>query len=285
MTLCIAWKNSNNMMFASDSRFSNGDGGYVDIGVKIMQIPVTIINPIPVETGVVETIYKHNLGMCYCGDAVDALLIKETVSEVLDNLQYIPYYGDFSLCGICNVIKKFLDNTCRLLKEGMGKQREIEIEFLIGGYCPLELRLMAYKFEIIDHGERCETMFEEVLEDDTEIITMGSGKEIADQIIIDNGIEPGHELLKVLRDVCRDDSIESVGGYLQFGHFQDNNFKIKGVIDYRVLSNGQVESIFAYRGTILYDEDFQAEELNYHVTTEFIDPFRDELDQHYELDI
>jgi hypothetical protein len=279
MTLCIAWKNGQNIRFASDSRISTDDDHYADIGIKVMQIPVTIKNPIPVETGIEEVIYNYKLGMCYCGDTINAFLIKETIAEVLQNLQLLPGYTDFSLKGICNVIIKFLENSSDHLRDGM--DWDPDVEFLIGGYCPENLKVMVYKFQLVDYGDHYETICDEVLEDDDDMIIMGSGTDKAEELIANGNIQPGNKLLKVLRDVCKDDTVPSVGGHLQYGQFDDNNFRILGIADYKILPSGEIEYIYAYRGTVFFKDKFEATETDYHIATVFSMPFQDEIDEYW----
>ena len=279
MTLCIAWKNNDNIRFSSDSRISTDDDEFADVGIKVMEIPVKINNPIPVETGIEEIIYNHTLGMCYCGDTTNALLIKETIAEVLQRLQLLPGYTDFSLNGICKVIKKFFEHTSNQLKQGMNL--DSDVEFLIGGYCPNEQKVLVYKFELVDYGDHYESICDEVLQGDNDFILLGSGSDKAQEIINANNILPGNRLLKVLRDVCRNESVPSVGGYLQYGQFKDNNFKIFGIADYSINSLGEFEYIYAYRGTVLYKDKFESDENDYHIATDFIMPFEDEINNYW----
>lgn len=280
MTLCIAWKNGDFIRFASDSRISlDDDDHYADIGIKIMEIPVRIKNPIPSETGIEEIIYEHKLGMCYSGDTTNAFLIKETVAEVLQRLQLRPGYTDFSLKGICKVITKFLENISDQLKQGI--DWDSDVEFIIGGFCPDKQKVLVFKFELVDYGDHYETICDEVLEDDNDLMLMGSGSEKAEELITVKNIKPGNNLLKVLRDVCKDTSVPSVGGYLQYGQFNNNDFRILGISDYKVDQNGDIEYIFAYRGTVLYKDKFEASEYDYHIATDFIMPFQDEIDEYW----
>jgi hypothetical protein len=276
MTLCIAWKDDKDICFSTDSRISISENQYADIGIKIMQIPVLIKAPTPVETGIEEIIYDYKLGMCFCGDTTNALLIKETILEVLQNLQLLPYYTDFSMQGICILIKGFLENISNNLRDGL--DWESDIEFLIGGYCPVTLSVRTYKFQLVDYGDHFETMYDEVLLGDTDIELMGTGAEKARELIAERSIFNGIGLLKVLRDICYDDTVPSVGGYLQFGKFCNNNFRIFGVMDYEISPDQEMEYIFAYRGTVFYKDKFEAAEVNFHIAVDFIRPFQDEID-------
>lgn len=279
MTLCIAWKNKNQIRFASDSRISTDDDHYADIAIKIMEIPVKINNPIPSETGIEETIYNYKLGMCYCGDAVNAYLIKETIYEVLQRLQLLPGYTDFSLNGICRVIAKFFENTSDQLRSGA--DWEPEVEFLIGGYCPKQKEVLVFKFELVDYNDHYEAMYNEVLTEEDDMIILGSGTDKAEELITLNNIQIGNKLLNVLRDVCKDDTELSVGGYLQYGHFDDDNFKIYGIQDYVIDSNDELEYIYPYRGTVLYKDKFERDESDFHIGVNFIMPFEDEIEEYW----
>lgn len=275
MTLCIAWRKGGKIKFASDSRVSLDDEHYADIGIKIMQIPVKIKNPTPVQTGIEDVVYEYTLGMCYSGDTTNALLIKETIAEVLQNLQLHPFYTDFSLKGISRVITKFLENTSNHLKSGL--DWDSDIEFMIGGYCPSIENVTVFKFQLVEYDDHYETICDEVLQDEDDIEIMGSGRESAEYLIDELNIKAGKSLLKVIRDVCANDSIPSVGGYLQYGHFENNNFKIFGVQDYKIHPDGEFEYIYAYRGSVLYKDKFEADESDYHIATTFITPFEDEI--------
>lgn len=279
MTLCLAWKNGNKIGFASDSRLSVDDDHYCDIGIKIMEIPVKIKNPIPVETGIEEIIYDHKLGMCYCGDTINGLLIKETVAEVLQNLQLLPSYTEFSLKGICNLIIKFIENISNHLKKGL--EWDADIEILIGGYCPNRNKEVVYRLQLFDYIDHYEVLCDEVLTEDKDMIVLGSGSDRAEEIIKSDKIEPGNKLFKVLRDVCKDDSVPSVGGYIQYGHFLNHDFKIMGIADYQIKPGDEFEYIYAFRGTVLYRDEFESTETNYHIATTFSMPFEDEINKYW----
>jgi len=274
MTLCIAWKHENKIRFTSDSRVSINKDNYSDVGIKVMDIPVKIYHPRD-ENNRLEIAYDHMLGMCYAGDTITAHLIKETINDILRRLQINPLEGEYSLRGICNVIEKFAANTAFELKKGIGL--ESSIEFLIGGFCHKENDILVYKLELLNCDDHYEVMVDRVLEDEEEIITLGSGSESADQIIENNDLTQADNLFKVLRQVSLDKNEPGVGGYLQYGEFgSDNNFKIFGVVDYKI-ENGILERIYAYRGTGLYKEEFETGCTALHIAQTFISPFEDEI--------
>jgi hypothetical protein len=279
MTLCIAWKNGNEIKFASDSRISTDDDHYADIAIKIMEVPLKINNPTPVETGIEETIYNYKLGMCYCGDTLNALLIKETIFETLQKLQLIPGYGDFSLEAVCRTISKFFENTSDQLRNGA--DWDPEVEFLIGGFCPRNKEIVVYKLELVDYHDHYEVLCNEVLTEEDDFIILGTGASKAEEIITDSNIPIGNKFINVLRDVCHDETEPSVGGYLQYGHFENLNFEILGVQDYAIDDKDDIEFLNTYRGTLLYKGKFEHNYSDFHIAATFITPFEDEIQAYF----
>ncbi|MEI8356248.1 MAG: hypothetical protein WCG31_09200, partial [Deltaproteobacteria bacterium] len=95
MTLCIAEKRSGLVRFVSDSRISLNEN-YIDFGVKIFKLPVVIRSATCSETSRSELLYSHTLGICVIGSTLNSYLVKETVFEILQNLQYAGFTVEFS---------------------------------------------------------------------------------------------------------------------------------------------------------------------------------------------
>ncbi|MDR5589013.1 hypothetical protein ACWBC2_06145 [Salegentibacter agarivorans] len=276
MTLCLSWKRNNTIHFSSDSRVSTDEESYADIGIKVMEIPVIINGPRDFNTGIERTVYNYKIGISYCGSTVTAHLLKETISEVLLNLQVLPDSDSFSFEGICNVVKLFFERTAEELINGA--DLEPDIEFLLGGYCPQHQEVLVYKFDLIEiDNVSFEVIFDRVLEENEEYIALGSGAGNAENIL--NTLEeiPDNKYLKVLKQICKDENVPSVGGFLQYGKFQNNNFKVYGVQDYIQNDNGGLEFIYPFRGTILYENDLNIRDLGFHIAANFIQPFEDEV--------
>jgi hypothetical protein len=280
MTLCIAWKNGNNINFSSDSRLSDTGNGKADIGIKVMDIPVKVQMPVQSETGIESTAYDYHIGLCYCGDTIVAHIIKETVTEVLQRLQYIPGHTDFSMNGICKLISRFVEDTADKLQAGMG-WNDIDVDFLIGGFCPSNKCVKVYKISLSNNKNAYRAIVDEVLKKNNDLIVLGSGTTKANEIIAKKNINPGNKLLKVLRDVCKDNSVPSVGGNIQYGHFVNGSFEIKGVADYEIDANSDLEYIYTYRGTVLYKNKHKMNDDDFHISCTFIMPFEDEIELHW----
>jgi hypothetical protein len=276
MTLCIAWKDKQFISFSSDSRLSIDDDKHTDIGIKVMSIPVRIDNPFPEGGGPGSTAYDHRIGLCYCGNTLSAHLIKETLQEQLQNLQFLPLYNELSFGTICDLVAKVSSEIARSLKADLDWD-DTSIDFLIGGYCPKEKRVVVNWMRLDDTSTGIRTQYQEVLRNIGEYITLGSGKGKADAIIA-NDLTPGsYKLLSVLRRVCLDEDEPTVGGFVQYGRFHGQDFHMMGVQDYRIDPNGLMEFAYTYRGTNLFQKDGPYGTDALVLTGTFVAPFHDEI--------
>ena len=81
MTLCIAEKAGQTITFAADSRIGLGDEGHVDIGVKILTVPVVVRSPSN-GAGYSSELYNHTLGLGIVGSALNSYLVKRLLSRI-----------------------------------------------------------------------------------------------------------------------------------------------------------------------------------------------------------
>lgn len=270
MTLCIAWKYLNKIHFASDTRITFGRDRYTDIGIKIFSIPVKIFSETNKETGQSSLDYDHTIGMCIAGSLYNAYIVKESVYEVLQHLQYITHFTNISMDGISKVIFKFYEHISSKLILNVG--RDAIAELFLGGYCSFENKIKIYKyaFNPADSIFSCE----EILSNDG-IELLGSGSVKANEILADN---QNINRFKLLKEVINDTNVSSVGGNIQYGTFKKNDFLVKGVQDYELDSNGHVKIKMILRGTDLYEGEFTYENLGgYHISYPIILPFESDI--------
>jgi hypothetical protein len=277
MTLCIAWKHEEFISFSSDSRLSIGDDKHTDIGIKVMSIPVRIDNPFPDESALSSMAYEHRIGLCYCGDSFSTHLIKETLQEQLQHLQFLPVKNTLSFATICDLVSKVSTDIARRLKSDLG-WNDRSTDFLLGGFCPKEKRVVVNHMQIRDGAEGIQTRYHEVLKNTGEYITLGSGRDKAEEIITKEQTPIDHKLLNVLRRVCIDKGEVTVGGFLQYGRFKDKDFVMYGVHDYRVDDNGLWEFVFTYRGTSLFSKEKYGTDALV-LDGYFIAPFHEEINE------
>jgi hypothetical protein len=245
-----------------------------------MAIPVHIDHAIPEETGIRTTAYHQTIGLCYCGDSIVGHLIKETVYEILQRLQHVPIFGSvLSFETICELVSSIISKTADGMRKGL-KWKEPSLDLLLGGYCPDRQRIVVFMLNLVNTGKAYEVYSYEVLKGDNEHIAIGSGKAAADRVIARKKIGAGDGMLGVLRNVCNNRRVPSVGGFLQFGHWVKRNFTIVGVQDYWVDKHGWPNPMFTFRGTELFSNRPMLGDGSLYVTGTFIEPFKHEIQTH-----
>lgn len=274
MTLVIAQKVKNRISFSSDSRISFGSQGYIDFGVKIFSVPVEIYSPTSVETNAQTLEYKYNLGMAVVGSAINAYTVKESIYEFLRYLEYIPGHTDLSMDNISNLIFKVYEKTTKelapILREGGMCQ------IILGGYCPSQNRIRVFEYTVEITALGISPKLNEILQND-DIKFYGSGKHEASNVSTQN---PALGSLHIIREVINSGRVDTVGGGLQYGEFNENSFKIFGVEDYRLNSDGSFkEYLYTLRGINLYKDEFERENNDFHIAYTFKRPFKREIDQ------
>ena len=220
MTLVIAHRLNNQISLSSDSRISFGTAGNIDYGIKIFTVPVKIFSPTSSETNITNLDYNYKLGLAVVGSAINAYTVKESVYEILQNLQYLPGYTDLSMEGIASLVFKVFEKTT--LDLGDIIQQNGICELILSGYCPIQNKIRIFKFSCDTSNYPIRPFFEEILIDNG-IEFFGSGKTEANNIHTN---DPNLSPLHIVRQVIRDGNITSVGGGLQYGEFIINNFKI-----------------------------------------------------------
>ncbi|MFW5700114.1 MAG: hypothetical protein ACOCWM_00355 [Cyclobacteriaceae bacterium] len=272
MTLVIAHRLSNHISLTSDSRISFGAAGHIDYGIKVFSVPVSIYSPTSSETKITTLDYNYKLGLAVVGSAINAYTIKDSVCEILQNLQYIPDYTDLSMNGIAKLVFKVFNKTT--LDFGDLIQKNGICELILTGYCPEKNGLRAFKFFCDTSIYPIRPDYEEILVNDG-IEFFGSGSTEAQNIY---KTTPSLGPLHIVRQVIKEGKINAVGGGLQYGEFVFNNFKVFGVEDYLLNDDGSFkEYLYTLRGINLYKDEFERGDDGFHVAYKFKRPFEKEI--------
>lgn len=271
MTLCLAWRHDGDIHFASDSRISFGGGNYVDVGVKVLSLPVKIYHPLELDKEYVPT-YTFTLGICYAGDVISIYNVNESLREVLQNLQFDPRHANISMNSICNIISFFYENVSRKICEQL---REDGISlFMVTGYCLKDKLQKTYKFTLDISDYPIKAKYEEILNKDGEYEVIGSGKSKAEEIIKNNS----PDYFKVLQTVIEDKSVSSVGGAIQYGVAtnEHHDFETYGLAYTVKDQEGYLDSKLILRGIEVYNGEFSKKFGNIYLAYHFIKPFGEE---------
>ena len=260
MTLCVAWKRGDRLHFASDSRLTLSTNSYADVGIKVLSVPYRIFSATD-QSGNRTLDFEGELGMCFAGSAINSLLLKETVVELLRDIQYAAGYSDTSMDGLAAFVfkayKLISQNICATTMRERGRA-----EILLSGHCS---RMNSLRSFLLTTDNMNHHSFSEVLVDDGHEF-LGSGKSKARNLL---PIAPtDRDFFEVLRKVINDDSVPGVGGNIQYGTFEGKLFRIFGIVEL-------AEGVHYWRGGIdLNSQNFMGTHDALVPAYKYIDPFQ-----------
>lgn len=214
MTLCIGWRENDNIFLAADSRISFPRNSPFDEAIKIapVRVEIDMMNPF---TGSDEQLFHGNIGMCFSGSTVNAFALREALYDRMRGLLMPSYSFERIAKGAFEQYIKISKNLCSALAGPKGQS-----VVLIAGYCEESQSLKAFKFspskKIANDYE-----FSNALVKDGEYVFMGSGEfkaeELAKQV---NPFEANTAMMHgILREVIDCESVPSVGGRIRAGSF------------------------------------------------------------------
>jgi hypothetical protein len=286
MTLVIAHKIENHISLSSDSRIGFGEGvAPYDYGIKIFSVPVKIFSPRDSETSKSTLDYEHTLGLAIVGSFINSYTIKESIYEILQNLQYIPGYTNFSMDGIANVVFTVYKKVTKDLGEVLREKGLCEI--ILAGYCPSKNKIRTFLFSVCP-APCCQPcplrpISKEILQEDCEIDFFGTGQYKARTIFQESfrvKLKAESMPFHIIRKIVNDRSVSTVGGEIQYGEFNNSsNFKVYGIADYEVNEDDGKFKRFSnkLRGIDLYKEDFEKGCSGFHISYTFKAPFENEI--------
>jgi hypothetical protein len=262
MTLCIAWRSNGTIHFASDSRLTLANNSCADVGIKVLSLPLTILNPAQEGSNEPRTVaMSAELGMCFAGSAVNSLTIKESVVEVLKGLQYAPGYTDTSMTGIANFIFAAYRMISReVCASSLGPNGRANI--LVGGYCANTQCLRAFQFSTDSSNVHA---ISEILTE-TDHVFLGSGAAIAESRLPQRPTPVDY--FNVLKSIIDDDAVPTVGGHIQYGCFKSNRFVVYGIVELG-------RNVHHWRGALdLNGKEFMGDHGSFVPSFPYIDPFK-----------
>lgn len=246
MTLCIASRIGRTIEFVSDSRLtfkSSFNTQYCDIGIKVVKIPISIKD---VEN---NTVYSHDIGLCFAGHTNAIYNVKDSIYEQLINLKYANGWTNLRFENIVEVIKKVFKHCAQKIINVLINEGNLSI--IVGGNCPVENKIKIYLLSIKTPFDFDDIQIEmtEILQDDGHVY-IGSGSNSAKDLLKQN---PNRKGIYVLKEIIDNNLEPTVGGAIQFGEFINGNFHIKGIVE-----QDDENQIFNYklRGMDMYNNEW-----------------------------
>lgn len=260
MTLCVVWKEAEKVHFASDSRLTLAPHSYADVGIKVLSLPYRIFSPRD-SSGTRTLDASGELGMCFAGSAVGSLFVKEAIAEILKELQYAPGYTNISMSGLANLIftayRLISVEVCRTV---IGEKGRATI--VIAGWCIERRCVRTFLMETSKDNKHSCT---EILTAPNEHLFVGSGKTKAEALI--PPYPSSTDYLKALKSIIDDPSENSVGGSIQYGQCEGNEFKISGIVELK-------DDVHYWRGALdLNSREFMGAHDAFIPGLKYIDPF------------
>lgn len=261
MTLCVAWRTDNNVHFASDSRISFASKSYADVGIKVLSIPYNLYSPSPER----NLDFSGELGMCFAGSAVNSFVIKESILEILKDIQYAPGYSDISMDALSQLVFATYREISKLVCEtsigGNGRAA-----LIIAGWCNEKNCIRSFLMLTSDQNvHSCE----EVLSEQNKHIFIGNADAKAEHLLTKN--PTNSDYLYTLKNIIDDDSVPGVGGHIQYGNFNGKHFKVYGITEFDQLAG----KVHYWRGALdINSDDFMNSKRSLVPGLPYIDPFQ-----------
>jgi hypothetical protein len=259
MTLSLLWRSEGRLHLASDSRMSFKTAGSIDIGVKVMRLPIRIVGCDLDDTGALNTLFAKTYGFAYAGSLANAATFKQFIEDIVADVQYVDTATPLSFEVICDYLCQFsgrisTEVVSRLMEQG-------RYTFLLAGYCPLAQQLRGARFTLTqDAAGRSVASYEEVAQEDGRYVAVGCGAAEFEKHI-DKQKVSRRSVLLTLNKVIDAGTVDSVGGDLQYGSFETNhNFMVFGIrrISQEEAVDGEAhfgpakECVLKYRGFEIY---------------------------------
>jgi hypothetical protein len=283
MTLCLAWKDKSKYYFSSDSRLRNESGIITDKASKIFKINIRILGPSNREktNTANEILLDSSYGLCFAGSYLNGSLLADTMNQVLTNLQGAPNFSDFSFSNLSNIAFNIYKQVSTQLMEI--NQINGLSNVLFGGHCIEKSKYIFYEFGFkvnaqIDFykNELNDNDFPKYIGDNT---AKGKATELAQNL----GTNYSH--FHILRDIIVDTEINTVGGDIQTGIFENKKFDTHGILEYHIENNAhnfsEVKTEFKYRGIKIDYDNLEQSSGNIHRSISFINPFENERNQYH----
>jgi hypothetical protein len=278
MTLCLAWKQDENIYFISDSRLTDNDKNIItDNATKIYNINLKLFSSTSSDTSEdnESPLYDSSFGMCFSGSYLNGSILADTIGEIFSTLQVAPDISDYSLEALSNIafnIYKQVSTQLTMINREAGL-----CEVLFGGYCPIYKNFSLYKFHANFENETIEyKITKQNLTNEAILIGNFNAQEKAKELI--KNINKDYNYFHLLQDIIIDHKIPEVGGEIQNGIFKNHEFKIYGIVESEKkqdeFGNETISNKFKFRGIEINYEDDDIIKYNMIFKKNYFDPFK-----------
>lgn len=266
MTLCAIWTDGENVQMATDSRLVVGDY-FVDTSVKVMAIPISILEPSSKGLHEQKPYVQRTYGMCAAGHVAPTMAVTDSLRVLLSSVWAVPGQADLSMDSLASIVASMLERIWYKCADGLGNDVFAQVAFV--GYCPARKRQRA--FLLITEAVYPAHVEVREVEPTPRGLYFGSGRRAAEALL-----EGRAELTppEIVRAVANDPAVPSVGGRVQYGRMAGENFQVFSVIDYDVDHEARAITVgYYFAGVDLTGPGRPALPDGYHLLPRAVDPF------------
>lgn len=279
MTLCLAWRLGRNVAFATDSVVGTTAGQKFDVAIKLFAIPVFVRSSSDEKSGISTVMYSHTIALsCSAENAAAAAVFKDAFASVCSNLQWADSRPNVSFKEIVQLAARIYEKVGQKAREGF---QIIGLpDVLMGGWCDEERKLRVFKLIAPDERTVKPIISERLTEPGPfDFEAIGSGKSTYCDIVEESilGTKPDStKMLVWFKGLIDSNAVPSVGGTIQYGEFENGDFRIKGIM--YPPNAGSNSGMRFIRGTLnISDLVYDPSGLGLQITGEYVHPFIDEL--------
>jgi hypothetical protein len=245
MTLGLAWRSEGRIHLASDSRITLSENQTADIGIKVLSLPILVVDTQLDRDGNLRHLFQRRYGFCYAGSLINASTLKELLEELLQGVQYIGAPEKLSFAIICNTVADYCGHISTELCNYLFEKGAYE--FFFTGFCPQKKCLQAAHFSLIHQDGHASATYKMILDVENSYVAIGKGATAANQAV--HKVSMRHMLL-TLNEIIDNQQVESVGGDIQYGTFDKNgHFSVSGIA--RISMESELINSVQYGPTIL----------------------------------
>ncbi|MGD0265296.1 MAG: hypothetical protein ABSD47_10175 [Candidatus Methylomirabilota bacterium] len=272
MTLCVVWRPKGGVIqVAADSRVSFGSDA-ADVAVKVTALPMRLYHATPHGSDELRLAYERILGLAVVGSLPTTYIAKELLQGVLGSLQFAEGIADISMNGVARVVatvfRSVSRDVCRAIFErGRG-------QLILVGHCLEHRTGRAFLLSVETTSGKVDVEISELLTSNNYAF-FGSGASAATALHAANPDSPGY---RIVRAVCDDPAVPSVGGNIQFGILDSEDFRVMGIRDYRVNSHlKEIYTAFYMAGVELYGGQNLLGDSGFAVRSAFLNAFEADI--------
>ncbi|MCF2496120.1 hypothetical protein [Dyadobacter chenhuakuii] len=276
MTLCLAWKNNENLSLMSDSRLTGPNGIVTDNANKVFTIIVTVSKN-------KDVVFESTYGMCFAGSYLNGSNLANTISELTSN---IKIYSDeiINFDKISEISFILYEHISKHLV-GINRERGVS-EVFFTGVCPEtgEINLSKFYSQIGQEGI-LEFKREDIKLENNQLIYLGDASAIEMAEKLKMKIKYPYTEFHLLDEIIKDENISTVGGCIQYGCIVADKFRTYGIVDHELyMPQDETETHkeyfkvidkFNFRSIPFNWEDSKLSKLKIHLGKVFMAPFID----------